>query len=189
MNSSLDEDKKQIRKLVKQHKSAYSFAELAQKSATILTNLNSIEEIQQAKTILSYWSLNDEVHTFEWNIEQYRKGKTILLPSVEGNDLIIRRFEGEESLVEQPPFGIKEPTGKIFDDLQQIEIVIVPGIAFDIQFNRLGRGKGYYDRFLKKIKCLKIGTCFDFQLFDRIPHDEHDIKMDMIVCESKIIRS
>ncbi len=187
MNSSLDEEKKYFRKLVKQNKSVYSFSELSKKSAIILAKLSSIEEIKRAQTILSYWSLDDEVHICNWNIEQYRKGKTILLPTVDGNDLIIRHFEGEDSLVEQPPFGIKEPVGKIVDNIQQIEIVIVPGLAFDIQFNRLGRGKGYYDRFLKKIKCLKIGTCFDFQLFDRIPHNEYDIKMDIIVCESKIL--
>lgn len=189
MRLSLDEEKKYIRNVVKQNKLAYNFSELSEKSVAILTKLNSIEEIKRAQIILSYWSLNDEVHTSDWNIEQYRNGKTILLPSVDGNDLLIRHFEGLDSLIEQPPFGIKEPAGKIFDNIKQIEIVIVPGIAFDIHFNRLGRGKGYYDRFLNKINCLKIGICFDFQLFDRIPHNQFDIKMDIIVCESKILRS
>ena len=67
-----------------------------------------------------------------------------------------------------------------------IDIVIVPGVAFDKKYNRMGYGKGYYDRFLKDMTALKIGVCHSFQLVDEIPSEPHDIKMDMIVTEREI---
>jgi len=68
----------------------------------------------------------------------------------------------------------------------KIDLVIVPGIAFDWQKNRLGRGKGFYDRFFEKNNLLKIGVCFDFQFLETVPHSKHDIKMDIIVTSDGI---
>ena len=79
-------------------------------------------------------------------------------------------------------FGILEPTGKLFTDYEKIDVVVVPGMAFDKEGHRLGRGKGYYDRFLAKIRnTYKIGLCFPWQLVDNVPTDEHDILMDEIM--------
>jgi len=81
--------------------------------------------------------------------------------------------------------GISEPDlDKIFEG--KIDLVIVPGIAFDWQKNRLGRGKGYYDRFFETNQLLKIGVCFDFQLIETVPNSEHDICMDIIITPSGI---
>ena len=84
--------------------------------------------------------------------------------------------------MEVSSYHIQEPIGKIFEDYSTIDVIIVPGVAFDNQGNRLGRGKGYYDRFLKKIPATKkIGICFDFQMIEQIPTEKNDIPMDDII--------
>lgn len=81
-------------------------------------------------------------------------------------------------------FGIMEPQADAFTDYEQIDLILVPGMAFDRHGHRLGRGKGYYDRFLSQAKdCYKIGVCFPFQLVDEVPTDEHDVRMDEIITQ------
>jgi 5-formyltetrahydrofolate cyclo-ligase len=81
-------------------------------------------------------------------------------------------------------FGIGEPTGPIWTDLDAIQIIIVPGVAFDRSGNRMGRGRGFYDRMLKStVGALKIGIAYDFQMLDEIPVEPHDVKMDRIITE------
>ena len=77
--------------------------------------------------------------------------------------------------------NIMEPDGEIFSDYSKIDLAIIPGVAFDHLKNRLGRGKGYYDNFLKNKFIFKIGVCFEFQLLDKIPTTNDDIKMDLII--------
>ena len=80
-----------------------------------------------------------------------------------------------------------EPVGENFMNYNKVDLIIIPGVAFDRKKNRMGRGKGYYDRFLSKMKAPKMGICFEFQLFDDIPNDENDVKMDYIVSENELI--
>ncbi len=181
------EEKLQLRKHIKEIKKTFSTNELAHKSDKIIQNLLSLNLFREKDIVLSYWSLPDEVHTINLNQLLFKQGKTILLPSVVRDDLQIRYFEGIEQMVAMPPFGIKESVGKVFEDLMKIQIILVPGVAFDRKLRRMGRGKGYYDRFLLKTKGIKIGLCFDFQLFEDIPHTDTDILMDMIVSENEVI--
>ena len=74
-----------------------------------------------------------------------------------------------------------EPTGEPFTDYEQIDIVLVPGMAFDAAGHRLGRGRGYYDRFLIQTACRKIGVCFPFQRVAEVPTDDHDVMMDEVI--------
>lgn len=188
MSLSIAEIKKHFRTEIKSIKKLYSNIELQKKSSIILNSLNTLPEVKAAEFILSYWSLNDEVCTHKWNIEQHHSGKTILLPKVKDDDLEIHYFDGENKLVTTEPFGIKEPANNAFSELSKIKIIIVPGIAFDKSFHRLGRGKGYYDRFLTKTNAIKIGVCFNFQFFENIPYDNNDITMDIIVNEDIILK-
>lgn len=185
MENSIKQEKQQLRTLIKELKSKYSISELLLKSESIFKLLTQFDEITKAKTILAYWSLSDEVNTHHW-VESNYKNKQLLLPVVSGDHLLIKPFEGETNMTPVPPFGIKEPKGNEITDLSVIEIVIVPGMAFDKAGYRMGRGKGYYDRFLPQISALKIGICFDFQMVEKVPINEFDIKMDFVVTESKI---
>ena len=77
-----------------------------------------------------------------------------------------------------------EPQGKDFTELEKIDLAIIPGMAFDKEGNRLGRGKGYYDRLLQQLRdctIYKIGICFDFQFLDHIPTEPHDIPVDEVI--------
>ena len=95
----------------------------------------------------------------------------------------LRHYTGKADL-QQGAYGIMEPCGEVFTDYDSIDVAIIPGMAFDKQGHRLGRGKGYYDRFLSKIpKVYKIGLCFSWQLVDEVPCDEHDIIMDEIIVQ------
>ena len=94
--------------------------------------------------------------------------------------MVLRRYEGPDSLREGA-YGILEPVGELFNDYSSIDLVIVPGMAFDHAGHRLGRGKGYYDRLLPQLtKAYKIGLCFDFQMTDNVPHDEKDVVMEEV---------
>ncbi len=130
-----------------------------------------------------YYSLPDEVNTHQYIDYLLALGKKVLLPEViDGENMVIREYTGKHDLKEGA-FHIMEPIGSLFPEekYQEIHLAIIPGMAFDQQGNRLGRGKGYYDRFLQKIpQVYKIGISFPFQLVDEIPTEETDIKMDAI---------
>ena len=93
----------------------------------------------------------------------------------------LRRYTGPADLA-LGAYNIMEPTGELFDDYAAIDLAVIPGVAFDREGNRMGRGKGYYDRLLPKLRSTyKIGICLPFQLVEQIPTDEHDVKMDEVI--------
>ena len=148
-----------------------------------LTKLSRHPRLADAHTVLLYSALPDEVPTLPLLNRLSTEGKTVLLPRVVSDtDMELRRYTGSNDL-EQGAFGIMEPTGKLFTDYENIDVAVVPGMAFDREGHRLGRGKGYYDRFLAQLPhTYKIGICFSFQLVDLVPADAHDILMDEVIC-------
>lgn len=163
-------------------KRQYTDSGLEQLSEPIMRRLLSHPAVTGARTILMYYSLPDEVNTHKAVEMLAAEGKTVLLPRVtDGENMEIRLYEKPEDL-EKGHYGIMEPTGKPFTDYASIDTAVVPGMGFDASGNRLGRGKGYYDRFLPKaIHAYKIGVCFDFQKQEHIPADSNDVKMDCII--------
>ena len=114
--------------------------------------------------------------------KKWSSEKRILLPVVVGDDLELRIYTGPEDMSISGIYGIAEPTGEIFTDYAAIEFIVVPGVAFDAKGNRLGRGKGYYDRLLPRIpSAYKAGICFPFQLVEEVPAESFDIRMDIII--------
>ena len=177
-------DKKELRQFIRNEKRQYSSSQLEELSRSVLSRINGNEHLQRAETILMYYSLPDEVNTHVYIDQLLEQGKKILLPEViDGENMVIREYTGKHDLKEGA-FHIMEPIGSLFPEerYQEIDLAIIPGMAFDAKRNRLGRGKGYYDRFLQKIpQVYKIGICFPFQLVDEIPTEETDIKMDAIM--------
>lgn len=177
--------KKALRQMIRLRKQEHSAAE----SSALLTALQSESHFANARTLLLYSALPDEVQInplFDGLIAQ---GKTILLPRVVSDtDMELRLYTGADSL--QPgAFGIMEPTGPLYTDYAAIDVAVIPGMAFDADGHRLGRGKGYYDRFLSKLSALhtklyKIGLCFPWQLVDEVPSDAHDIMMDGVISQN-----
>ena len=177
-------DKKELRQFIRNEKRQYSSSQLEELSLSVLSRLNENEHLQKAKTILMYYSLPDEVNTHQYIDYLLALGKKVLLPEViDGENMVIREYTGKHDLKEGA-FHIMEPIGSLFPEerYQELDLAIIPGMAFDENHNRLGRGKGYYDRFLQKIpQVYKIGICFPFQLVGEIPTEEADIKMDAII--------
>ena len=138
--------------------------------------------IIDSRTILVYSALPDEVPTQALLDLLVKLGKTVLLPRViSDTDMELRRYTGRHDL-QLGAYGILEPTGELFTVYDTIDVAIVPGMAFDAEGYRLGRGKGYYDRFLARVPYLyKIGLCFSWQMVDKVPHDKHDIVMDEVI--------
>lgn len=148
----------------------------------ILKRLQQHPRVVKADILLLYSALPDEVPTQSLLDELVAQGKTVLLPRVVSDtDMELRQYTGMQDL-QAGAFGILEPTGKLFTDYKKIDVAVVPGMAFDKEGRRLGRGKGYYDRFLRLLpNTYKIGICFSWQLVDHVPTDEHDILMDQVL--------
>ena len=176
--------KSELRKIIRNRKRQYSSSQLEELSLSILSRLNNNEQLAAAQTVLMYYSLPDEVNTHQYIDHLIRQGKRVLLPEViDSEHMVIREYTGKQDLKEGS-FHIMEPIGAIFPEekYKEIEVGIIPGMSFDAKGYRLGRGKGYYDRFLEKVPDMyKIGICFDFQKEESIPTEVTDIKMNEII--------
>lgn len=163
-------------------KQQFSRQQLTELSRSVIKRLMASPKMKAAKTVLMYYSLDDEVDTHDAVDVILKQGKTVLLPKViSETEMELRRYTGPQDL-QDGFFNIMEPSGELFENYAEIDLAVVPGMAFDSRNNRLGRGKGYYDRMLPKlINAYKIGVCFDFQRLPGIPADENDICMDEII--------
>ena len=148
-----------------------------------MSKVEELDRFREAKVVLLYWSMEDEVQTHAF-VEKWYKSKTILLPCVDGDDLRLRQYTGADCMREGEQFGIGEPTGEEYTDLESVDAIIVPGVAFDKEGHRMGRGRGFYDRLLTSTpNAYKIGVCFDFQMVESVPVEPHDVMMDRVVGE------
>ncbi|HEY9124723.1 MAG TPA: 5-formyltetrahydrofolate cyclo-ligase [Bacteroidales bacterium] len=173
-------NKSEIRNSIKELKKKQSQDYYPVHSQIIADKIERLPQFVHSQTIAMYWPMPMEVDLTPLIIK-YSTSKTILLPVVSDDDIVFSQFEGE-SQMKKNRYNILEPTGTVFSDIEQIEALIIPGIAFDKSGNRLGRGKGYYDRFLSTSNAFKIGVCFEFQLFESIPALPHDVKVNMVIC-------
>ena len=108
------------------------------------------------------------------------------MPLIVGDDLRLLPYEGPESL-KPGPFGILEPkVDGIEVPKNEIDLIIVPGVAFDKDKNRMGRGRGFYDRLLSTLNAPKVGICFGFQMIPQVPVEPLDKKMDYVITEDTI---
>ncbi len=173
--------KRILRQSIRTIKASYSRAELEALSLSLLQRLEQHPRFVEARTVLLYHSLSDEVDTHAF-IDRWCSQKEIILPTVVGDDLELHHYTGSNCL-RLGSYGIMEPSGELFTDLDRITLAVIPGMAFDQQGNRLGRGKGYYDRLLPRLsRAYKLGLCFPFQLLaEEIPHEPHDCRMDEVL--------
>ena len=151
-------------------------------SLPVVSALLENEHVLSAHTVMAYCSLSDEVDTRQLLNRLVAMGKRVLLPKVtSGTRMELREYHGEADLI-SGAYGIMEPDGPTFTDYASIDVAIVPGMSFDKDGNRLGRGKGYYDRFLVNLPhCYKIGMCFDFQRVEHVPCESTDIAVDEVI--------
>jgi 5-formyltetrahydrofolate cyclo-ligase len=176
-------DKKELRKQIRAAKKAVPFCEKCSRSIPIMQQVEQLPQFRDAQTILLYWSMEDEVQTHDF-VNRWYQQKTLLLPCVDGDDLRLRQYTGPDCLKEGEQFGIGEPTGPEFTDLNSVQMIIVPGVAFDRHNNRMGRGRGFYDRLLKSTpNAYKVGVAFNFQMVELVPTEEFDVPMNAVITE------
>lgn len=183
-------NKKAIRQAVLKKRHALSNEIKRAYSAEIKKALFALKEFQEARNIMFFASFGSEVDTSAMITEALRAGKKVSLPRVKDDGLAIYEITGLEDLV-TGYMGIPEPVAKAqrLRSLRDIDIVIMPGVAFDLEGNRLGYGKGYYDRMLSAggNKPLLVALAFEEQVVEHIPAESHDIKVDAIVTEKRVI--
>ena len=174
--------KSEIRSEIRSRKQQFRPEYLRELSLHIMQKLTEHPRIITANTLLLYYSLPDEPYTHTLIRHLAMQGKRILLPVVTSeNTMILREYNGKQSL-RKGHLGIMEPIGNEFTAYEEIDAAVVPGVAFDTYGNRLGRGKGYYDRFLQPLPYIyKIGVCFDFQKLSHIPTDKNDVRMEEVL--------
>jgi len=188
----LAEDKRVLRKNMISRRQAFTGSKKAEANRKIYDNILSLQAFEKAGHIHAYVSTPSEADTY--GIMEYilhlSSQKHLFLPRVTG--------EGTMEFFEVTDLnrdlkvgykGITEPVAPIERASNQSpEIILVPGVAFDKNFNRMGYGKGFYDRYLalRGQKSLKVGVCYSFQLLQEIPCEENDVKMDIIVTDDGI---
>ena len=182
-------NKKEIRKLLYNKRLNISEDENLVKSNKIKNKLFKIDEYKKAKNILFYVSYDGEVFTHNVIKESFIDKKIVVpISNNEDYSLILSKLNSFEDLVEGR-YGILEPKKEKIEEISidEIDLVIIPGIVFDLKGNRIGHGKGFYDRLLKNIKKPIIALAFEFQIIDKIPSEEYDKPVDIIITEKRII--
>ncbi len=180
-------DKEKIRAYMKAQRKQLSKEEIEEKSAKITLALFSCDALKNVNTIMVYLPSFNEVRTDKMTEKFFEEGKKVVAPVTDEENISLTPylFTDTKELI-KGAYGIKEPKKDFGVEKSEIDAVIVPGIAFDKNGNRMGFGKGYYDRFLEGFGGKKIGICYDFQIIDAIPTNEHDIAMDYIISEENI---
>ena len=170
--------KNQWRKYVKARVKALTADEKQQRALRLTHRLLSNEHFLQSDHILLFASLPDEIDLSALIQQAHEMGKNVYLPVVHGDDLLVKRYDPQNMAI--GAFAISEPQGEQVD-ASVLQLVVVPGVAFDAHGNRLGRGKGYYDRLLSRISAYTIGVGFAEQYYLKLPAESHDITLQQVV--------
>lgn len=177
-------NKAEIRNKIKDLRNSLSEKEVTTRSKSIQNTLMNILKLYDYKDIFIYNSFKNEVSTKEL-IQELYKTSSIFLPKIIGDTMYSVKLNKRTNF-KKNLFGIEEPIGSSVDINNFI--CIMPLLAVDESGNRIGFGKGYYDKFLKNKKCIKIGLCYDFQIIKGIPCESHDIPLDLIISDKRVIK-
>ena len=176
--------KNKMRELLVQKRRVMSASDRQMYSQQILDQLEQMTCFIEAKTILLYYPIQNEVDVLPL-VKKFKHEKTLLFPVSHRRGMTVHPYAGNEYM-HRGKFGIPEPTTPAYDG--EIDLVIVPAVAFDAKGRRLGRGGGYYDRFIKKLThTVLVGVGYDFQLVDEVPAARHDQRVHRVILPSKTI--
>ena len=187
--------KKHLRAEVAANRKNENRESVESKSIKITERVISLVSFSESPSIMCYMDFKNEVMTRYIIRHCFEHGKRVILPLVDKTDGLMKivpyEIMDEERDVIPGTLGILEPNRDKVKSInpKEIDVVIVPGVAFDLNKNRLGFGAGLYDKFLSSVNdgCTKIGIAFEFQIYDTIPVEEHDISLDFIITEERII--
>ena len=180
--------KSELRKSPKELRNKMPQKEAAQLSLSAAKRFISSELYKNSKIIMLYWPIGNETDTRYILEEIYKDKKIAVLPVTDPQtDSILPVCINKYTEMAEGAYKIQEPKDKITIKKEDIDVVIVPGIAFDRTGARVGFGKGCYDRFLKNTKAKKIGYCYAYQITDKILSDDFDINMDCLITEKELV--
>jgi 5-formyltetrahydrofolate cyclo-ligase len=184
--------KKEIRSSILKKRRCLSDEQVLEKSKWIKQRLLALDEFKAADTILFYVSYDNEVNTHEMIKECLSLGKQVVVPKVNKKDCtlclsLLNKWEDLESCA----YDILEPKPECIKEVpvESIDVMIVPGVVFDVLGNRIGHGMGYYDRLLQRnVRAHVVGLAFECQLVEKIHAEKHDVCVEKIITEERIIK-
>lgn len=179
--------KNAIRNQMREQRQSLSPALHAEKSAQIRRRLEELPAYQSAEKILIYVSVKDEVETQQLIKDTLAEGRSLYVPKIQEGSLVICPLSTWKDL--QPgTFGILEPCEIATPAKpEEMDLIIVPGLAFDSRGHRIGYGKGHYDKLLKSTRGYKVGLAFDEQVLETVPDETHDVPLDLIITDKTLI--
>ena len=176
-----------------QKRNSLSKQQVAEKSGKVAEAFLQLPEVQKAKTMLLYVGVGNEVQTAALIERLLAQGKHVAVPLTDfkSKRIILSEIRGLHDL-EEKGSGLLEPKKKPVKPLLagELDLIVVPGIAFDMQGSRLGTGYGFYDKLLRRTssKIPLVGFCFAENLEERLPAESHDVKMNIIITDKEVIR-
>ncbi|CCU80390.1 5-formyltetrahydrofolate cyclo-ligase [Halanaerobium saccharolyticum subsp. saccharolyticum DSM 6643] len=186
-------EKEKIREKCLSQRAQISNTKVSSWSKKIKNKFFDLPQLENAKKVMAYASMRKEIETFELLEELLEKGYLVYLPYTRQDivDLGTAQINNLDKDLKDGVFGVQEPVVKIRDEEVPVDfdIIIVPGACFTVQGYRIGYGGGYYDSFLAKHAngALKVGFCYDCFIVDSIPVEDHDVPVDLIITEKRII--
>ncbi len=179
--------KETLRKKLKEKRDNLPKEEVEKLSLPVVERIKGLPQYGKAKTVMLYHPLGNEVDLTPLMEEIWRDSKKVLLlPKITADgEMVAVEVPGRE-LLRKGKFNIVEPIGGKIVKPEKIDFVAVPGVAFDKRGCRLGLGKGFYDRFLPRVKGFKVGVAYDFQIVDEVPCEGHDVPLDAVITPTTI---
>lgn len=174
----------EIRSIIKKQRLELSQETVKTKSAKVVKSLFSLDFLFDKQNYFIYKSFKNEVETATIINRLKELNKTISYPITLGDYMVAGIPVGKETTTDK--FGVVIP--KNYTVIENVDVAFIPLVACDKNKNRIGFGKGYYDKFLQNKNCIKVGICYDFQVVESITPNATDIPLDIIVTESKIIK-
>lgn len=190
MISEVDWQRKQeIRRRIMQERRRLKKPWVDDTSIEIVENLKRLPQFQSAKTIHTYVAWRNEVNNHQLIKDILAESRRVVVPAVDlCHHTLLHSLISNFDDLRPGTFGILEPPADRIHsiDISEIDLILVPGLAFDRSGNRLGYGGGYYDEFFKQSDALKIALCFDFQIVEKIPTRAEDERVDILVTENGV---
>ena len=174
------QDKKELRNAVREKLKNLTDEEKAKKSSGIFSEILGLEQYKTARNVFCFLSDFNEPYTIDFIKKAIKQGKTVFVPKLFGDEMKAIEIDVDTEFWYNG-YGILEP--KDGNEGNKFDFTVVPMLAFDEDLNRLGRGKGYYDKFLSKSKTFKCGVAFDCQKVEKIDAEETDVKLDVVIAK------
>lgn len=176
---SITQRKQELRRMMRNEAKKLNSLEMRRMADNVFSRVELLDEFKQASVIACYWSMPDELPTHTW-LKKWAAEKQIVLPVTEDGKMFFRTYVPSEEMNKGELNYLEPQEGDIVNP-NEIDLMLVPGVAFDAKGGRLGRGRAYYDSYLSNSRAYKMGVCMAHQLIDEVPREKHDQLLDKVI--------